>query len=167
MFDWDKYQKEAYRTTVYLKAFKIEYPLLGLVGETGEIAEKIKKWLRRDDGAELDTHALADEIGDCLWYLAALATDLDMKMSEWVNYSEVMSLPKTELPRAALLLHRSVSALTALDMFRDGNARDVFLMLDEISTVTRFSLEDCAEMNLEKLRDREQRGVIQGNGDTR
>ena len=78
---------------------------LGLVGETGEIAEKIKKHIR--DGNPLDTADMAKELGDVLFYLAGLAYHLGI------------------------------------------------------------SLSDIANGNLEKLYDRQKRGVLQGSGDNR
>lgn len=52
---------------------------LGLAGETGEIVEQIKKHLFQ--GHDLDHASLAKELGDVLWYLADLATTLDMSLS--------------------------------------------------------------------------------------
>lgn len=58
----------------------LEYPTLGLCGEAGEIANKVKKVQR--DGATLDGDALADEVGDALWYVAALANVLGVRLSD-------------------------------------------------------------------------------------
>ena len=78
---------------------------LGLVGEAGEIAEKLKKSLR--DGAILDKEGMLKELGDVLFYVAALSN------------------------------------------FYGGSLRSV------------------AEMNIEKLDSRQERGVLQGSGDNR
>lgn len=57
----------------------IIYPTLGLCGEAGEVAEKIKKFKR--DGV-LDTKEVAKELGDVLWYVANLAGDLGYTLSQ-------------------------------------------------------------------------------------
>ncbi len=53
---------------------------LGLTGEAGETAELIKKHLFHD--TPLDRDAMVKELGDCLWYIAAFATVLDIEMTE-------------------------------------------------------------------------------------
>jgi NTP pyrophosphatase (non-canonical NTP hydrolase) len=62
-------------TTAIDEGSELEQRVLGLVGESGEIADKIKKWYRDDnaDLARLDKAALSKELGDVLWYVAALA----------------------------------------------------------------------------------------------
>jgi len=63
---------------------KFVYPTLGLVGESGEIAEKVKKIFRDNDGV-LDgprREELKKELGDVLWYLAQLSTELDLSLDE-------------------------------------------------------------------------------------
>lgn len=50
------------------------YSVLALCGETGELANKLKKHLQK--GTEPDREVLADELGDCLWYVAAVAKEL-------------------------------------------------------------------------------------------
>jgi len=99
-----QYQDRARVTAIYPKAQSIIYPALGLAGEAGEVAEKVKKWIR--DG-NLDRDAIAKELGDVLWYIAAMATDLDL------------------------------------------------------------DLDRIADMNIQKLADREMRGKIKGSGDDR
>ena len=68
---------------VYPEQHAIVYPALGLVGEAGEIAEKVKKWLRGDKG--LDKQELLKELGDPLWYIAALADDLGFTLQDVVD----------------------------------------------------------------------------------
>lgn len=99
-----QYQRAAVQTAIYPSKHAITYPALGLASEAGEVAGKAKKSIR--DGT-LPREEILAEIGDVLWYCAALASDLGTR------------------------------------------------------------LEDVAEANLAKLRDRQERGVLQGNGDSR
>jgi NTP pyrophosphatase (non-canonical NTP hydrolase) len=80
----EDYQAAASETAIYPDGMKIVYPALGLAGEAGEIANKVKK-IYRDAGGEVTEerrNAIGDEIGDVLWYLAALATDLDLDLGD-------------------------------------------------------------------------------------
>lgn len=98
------YQKEATRTAIYKPEHAVLYTALGLVNEAGEVAGKVKKILRDD---KFDRDAIAAEIGDVLWYIAALCKDLNVDMAQ------------------------------------------------------------VAHDNLAKLRDRQERGKLQGSGDNR
>jgi len=102
--DFSSYQKRAKSTAIYPEAYKLVYPALGLAGETGEVAEKVKKSIR--DG-NLDVEGLKKELGDVLWYIAAIANDMG------------------------------------------------------------FDLSEIAQMNLDKLESRKNRGVLGGSGDNR
>ena len=73
------YQKAAAQTAIYKHEHQVIYPALGLAAEAGEVANKVKKILR--DG-KFDREAIADEVGDCLWYIAALCRDLNVDMTE-------------------------------------------------------------------------------------
>ena len=103
----DEYQERAGQTAIYPEG--LNYPILGLAGEAGELCNKYKKILR-DKGGEADINdmgELAKELGDVLWYVAQIATELDT------------------------------------------------------------DLEIVARINLMKLEDRHNRGVIGGSGDDR
>jgi len=80
--NFDEYQSGARKTAIYPQDYLITYPALGLVGEAGEIANKVKKILRDDNGVCSDQkrEQLVEEMGDVLWYLAALASDLDVSL---------------------------------------------------------------------------------------
>lgn len=80
----NQYQARAAETAVYPPEHAIIYTALGLAGEAGEVANKAKKILRDDNGvATLErVVALADELGDVLWYVANLANDLGFNLSE-------------------------------------------------------------------------------------
>ena len=73
---FDEYQVKAKQTAIY--DHPIIYPTLGLCGESGEVAEKVKKHLR--DGTSLDE--LKKELGDVLWYLASIASDLNISLND-------------------------------------------------------------------------------------
>lgn len=85
----DKYQKQAaeydlFETTVDLKSPGFLEKVLGLAGEAGETADKVKKILRDKGGyaSEEDREALVKELGDVLWYVANVARYLDVPLSE-------------------------------------------------------------------------------------
>lgn len=73
-----EYQDKAIATAIYGEGSKIIYPTLGLTGEAGEVADKVKKVLRDNSGefSEEKRFEIAKELGDVLWYCAALARDL-------------------------------------------------------------------------------------------
>ncbi len=86
---FDDYQKRAkkydfFEPTGSLKDAGFIEKALGLTGEAGEVADKIKKIIRDKDGkiSDEDRAAVAKELGDTLWYLAAIARYLDIPLSE-------------------------------------------------------------------------------------
>lgn len=108
---FDTYQRGARMTAIYPgkgTVIGLYYTALGL-GEVGELQGKVKKILRDSGGAISDEAraAITAELGDCLWYCAMVAEELDIRLS------------------------------------------------------------DAAVGNLRKLRDRANRGTLQGSGDDR
>jgi NTP pyrophosphatase (non-canonical NTP hydrolase) len=82
---FSEYEHEAEKTALYpAKGNNIMYPTLGLVGEAGEVAEKIKKMIRDDDGILTPERreGVKKELGDVLWYIAALAREIDVTMED-------------------------------------------------------------------------------------
>jgi NTP pyrophosphatase (non-canonical NTP hydrolase) len=109
--NFKEYQKKALTTAFHPEKYSVIYPALGLGNEAGEVLGKIKKWLRGDDGkgkmSKERRDALKEELGDVLWYLSVLTSELDL------------------------------------------------------------SLDDVAKTNINKLKSRQKRGVLKGNGDKR
>lgn len=85
--DFDEYEQLAHRTATFTgkqEEYRLLYLTLGVSGEAGEIAEKVKKLIRNDDGVitEEKREALKHEIGDVLWYLSQLSRELGFPFSE-------------------------------------------------------------------------------------
>ncbi len=107
---FDEYQQSAVATAIYPVEWSVIYPALGLGNEAGEVQGKVKKQIRDGSGeaaTEEQKKEVAKEIGDVLWYCAALARDLG------------------------------------------------------------WSLDTIAQNNIQKLKDRQERGMLGGSGDNR
>lgn len=79
----NEYQHEAVSTAIYPNKSEIgglTYTILGLCGEAGELANKLKKHIR--SGTSVDSDVLVDELGDVLWYVAAVARELGVPLDE-------------------------------------------------------------------------------------
>ena len=83
--DFNTYQKKARLTAQYpnLGSNNI-YPTLGLVGEAGEVAEKVKKVIRDKNGYfdEESKKGIKKELGDVLWYLSNLCTEFNFSLED-------------------------------------------------------------------------------------
>ena len=82
---YNDYQKESRKTWHYVSTeHALAYPTLGLVNEAGEVAGKIKKLFRDKDKklTKEDVKALKGELGDVLWYLTQICTELGLSLEE-------------------------------------------------------------------------------------
>jgi NTP pyrophosphatase (non-canonical NTP hydrolase) len=83
--DFNAYQRESRKTWSLIHTdHAIVYPTLGLTNEAGEVAGKVKK-IFRDKGGQIsdaDREALKQELGDVLWYLTQICTELDITLQE-------------------------------------------------------------------------------------
>lgn len=88
--NFEGYQRQTTKTSLYRSGgIKLSIPALGyltmgLMGESGEVAEKIKK-IFRDGGGKVDVKTrelLGLELGDVLWYISEICTELGLKMGD-------------------------------------------------------------------------------------
>ena len=88
--NFTEYQQKAKNTAKYpVIGHGVIYPTLGLTNEAGEVAGKIKKVFRDKDGIISDEtrEALKAELGDVLWYLAQVATELNLSLDEVAEHN--------------------------------------------------------------------------------
>lgn len=88
--DFNEYQQKSRKTAGYPAiGHPVIYPTLGLVNEAGEVAGKIKK-VFRDKGGEISVEtrsALKAELGDVLWYISQVCSELDLSLDEVAEYN--------------------------------------------------------------------------------
>lgn len=96
---FDSYQRISRKTWNLVRTdHPIVYPTLGLVNEAGEVAGKIKK-IFRDKGGQIgeeERQALKGELGDVLWYLTQICTELDLTLEEVAAYNLEKLLDRLE-----------------------------------------------------------------------
>jgi NTP pyrophosphatase (non-canonical NTP hydrolase) len=84
--NFDEYQAGTKTTAVYPESgtsslAALSYLALGLAGESGEVANKVKKLIRDGDSPE-KREVIVSEIGDALWYISQLCTELGISIGE-------------------------------------------------------------------------------------
>lgn len=88
--EFDAYQQAARQTAQYPDLGRnLCYSTLGLTGEAGEVAEKVKKIIR-DNGGQVSPErreGLKKELGDVLWYVAAMCWELGLSMNEVAEHN--------------------------------------------------------------------------------
>lgn len=98
-YDFTTYQRESRKTWRLVPTdHPIVYPTLGLVNEAGELAGKVKKIFRDKAGviSPEDREALKGELGDVLWYLAQIATELELSLEEVARHNLEKLLSRLE-----------------------------------------------------------------------
>lgn len=150
MIDFTEYQREAHKTAVYDRLFTETqvYQMVGWVaGELPEFDEIDVPRL-----AEVFSKAM-EEIGDTQIAYAALglggeAGEVLEKIKKLVRDDEGFMTPERQ------------------DALKK-ELGDILWYLAEVATQARLDLNDVAQANLDKLRSRQERGVLQGSGDDR
>lgn len=164
MLGLDEYQKLAARTLIEKPDRQIPdgemmlvWNVVGLSGETGEVCRIAG--LRSPSSPRL-----VDEIGDVVWYLAALCTKIGRNLGDFPRRS--FDLRWSDLESLALCLSAEVG--TAVDMVKKGvfhqhginpdalwyRLVEVFCILDAMCVKIGVSLDEVMQANIDKLRKR-------------
>lgn len=179
------YQEQASKTALYKKETALEYTILGLVNEAGEVADAYKQILKAGQNSQSALN-LAKESGDCLWYLSQvvreLGLEIDVELSALTEkYADSVN-DETSLQIAILSLVFESGEVAGIykkvlrgdKSLDDSNkakilnrCNDVLWSLYLIVKWVGYDLNTIAEMNIAKLNDRLNRGVIKGDGDNR
>jgi NTP pyrophosphatase (non-canonical NTP hydrolase) len=88
--NFSEYQAKSRKTAIYPPiGHPVVYPTLGLTNEAGEVAGKIKKIFRDKSGVigAAEREALKGELGDVLWYLAQVCTELELSLDEVAEHN--------------------------------------------------------------------------------
>lgn len=172
-FDFGEYQKEAGRTKVYRPVSggdAITTPMLGLIGETGEVVTELKKRAREGVAYVSFRERLVEELGDLLWYAADLATHCGIDLGE-VDRAADRAAPavvRADWIQPALALaevtgrissaYRSFLARNSTHRAFDGELRkSLVALLGDVRALTRVhevSLAEVAQRNLSKVEER-------------
>jgi NTP pyrophosphatase (non-canonical NTP hydrolase) len=180
---WAEYIKATEQFVVYPKDKESEYVPLKLISELGEIAGKIAKQMRGDGDM---TEAIADEIGDCFWYLARLGfilTDEQLLRLGEQQFPEGNQRVEPFYKRIGYAARNAAQLyMSTYDRNRDrsvwGNssnedsymrayAESVSNSLHGLIHAYGFDFESILQSNIDKLTSRQERGVIKGSGDKR
>jgi len=173
----NEYQTAAIATAVYPGG--LLYPCLGLGGELGELALCVQE-SNDEDGIK--------EIGDVLWYAVNVAHDAGLTMEQvmgrktfykkanvhykaWDKQEALLEVviamgAVLEVVKKTVRDFGSILRPAAQTKIKDA-LRNVVFWLSALAAQWDLSLEECAKINIEKLRSRQERGVLKGDGDNR
>lgn len=168
--NFEEYQTAAMQFAKYKSP---EYPYWALIEEVGELIGKFAKHIRKHGGTideavekirngELPelAEAVKKELGDCYWQANAI-----MHENEWLLIDSVYA---ADYSPSTFLSNMALAASTGLD--DDTPITEIERFCWEINSLVEalgFTIEEVLQHNIDKLSDRDSRGVIIGEGDQR
>lgn len=166
------FQKEAIKFAAFGNKMENEYLALGLSGEVGEVLNKLKKIIRDDDGQLTEDAArhIALEVGDVLWYVVTIAHKEKIRLlftqhkKENVSLQEAIKFGMEVAYQSFRTSDDLIGGRVALPPIR---LLVICSSLELLSNFAGYTLEEVADMNIQKLTDRKNRGKIGGSGDDR
>lgn len=184
IINWNEYQQGALSTAIYPLKRELEYTVLGLCSEIGEVGMAYAEGKQDAWGFTAGTiNNLIKEIGDVYWYCAAIADALNCTLQHIVdNYAGKTNVPSGRgLVVLSTVAHASEMAGVVKKAIRDNDGylseagaeqikQHLGATIDLLNTLcARFGSDprSVTAKNLNKLADRRSRGVLQGSGDNR
>lgn len=185
----EQYQTEAWKFAKYPNAGNnLAYVTLGLVGEFVELLHKIDKNLSTqniniyiNEQTQVSASPIELELGDVMWYLSAYCTELKIKITDIIytesEYFEGVQVSK-ELSYTAVQCLGTISERVK-KLIRDNDPNInyleqikqqltiLFWIIKQFIKIYKYTLNNILEKNIAKLKDRENRNLISGEGDTR
>ena len=183
--DFNDYQQQALTTAIYPVDREVDYTIIGLGSEIGELAEVYaasKKSFYGTFKTEKDTKEALSELGDVLWYVAATADALNLQL-DWVT--KQATTPVHHVSKGLTLVdmvvaHGKIQGILKKSIRDNGGFLSTVheeLIATELCHIWNHSaqfiyllggtLDGVLAANLNKLADRKSRGVLQGSGNNR
>lgn len=171
------YSEKAITLAIYPPERGKEYTVFGLIDELGEVSEKIDQ--NRPD------NEIVKEVGDVMWYASAMIHEFDFQdIFELFEESRDMQVIKNNAEKEVAKLalqHGAKLAGRMKKIMRDDDQKYTKKKMDEIYLILRsilrsliilvnkmdLNFNEIFTQNLNKLFDRQDRGVLQGDGDNR
>jgi hypothetical protein len=177
-----EYQRAARTTALYPTSAAVYYPAMGLVGEIGELCNKAKKIIRGDVTFEQRLEDFKKELGDVLWYVAGVASDLGITFEEVVNTALEGSAPQEtgDLDSTLLRLAKAAGDIagaadeikthgltTYRRVFTQSRLEQAMRGVTRLCAIFGVELGEVCKANIKKLFERKKTGTIRGDGDNR
>lgn len=176
--NFNEFQEQSRQTALYPKlGISIEYPLMGLMGEFGELSEKFKKVLRDNEGklTEDRKEGIIGELGDLCWYLFQIYSELKISFNDNYENNDLLPSLTENVPKLLVAMHTCVSDIA---IFCVGNnhcllsrvtepSNHLVYFIKHIAKMCDTDIETIMQKNINKLQDRLKRNMIKGDGDTR
>ena len=160
-FGFDAYQTAAATTAIYPQGAKGLYPLLGLIGEVGEVVGKFLAAQSGDDDSEVECGYLYEDVYGVMTKAILVGDDAE----------RAKKIIRGTKPEAVTALLRNCPALVTTDaaalLAVQKEIGDVLWYLAAYAGDHGLSLAECATKNLEKLRLRQKTDTLHGSGDDR
>jgi len=163
----ETYQEQAATTAVYPEQHKYSYPALGACNEVGEFCEKLLP-------PRASVPELIDELGDIMWYAAKTAHDFELSLYQcYFKAGHPNDAPDFLMVFAACRLAGRVKKILRGDAIEnkiDEITLEIGRIVRSVEAIAYgmdVTLDEVCERNLDKLFDRQERGVLKGDGDNR
>jgi NTP pyrophosphatase (non-canonical NTP hydrolase) len=176
--NFKEYQTESRKTAKYPNLNQsIEYPLMGLMGEFGELSEKFKKIMRDNNGvmSQERIDGIKGELGDLMWYLFQIYSEAKIDFEKEYIEKQLFIEQKSSLLNLLVAMNCAISDIAMFCVSKNQVLLSIITdpsnsLISCIKCLCRMcntTIEEVMDKNIEKLKSRLERNVIKGEGDNR